>query len=116
MPAKLIEQNGNRITVQFTVELTGQMLKYEQALQQSLNEAGHAARPDGEGHVKICRHYYLYFSVAPKDWLSWLCGAQQGRLSGKTGSSDWFSYMNRRRGFGGQMPFHFGVVMFNCSV
>jgi hypothetical protein len=43
MPAKLIEQNGNRITVQFTVELTGQMLKDEQALQQSLNEAGQAA-------------------------------------------------------------------------
>lgn len=43
MPAKLIEQNGNRITVQFTVELTGRMLKDEQALQQSLNEAGQAA-------------------------------------------------------------------------
>jgi hypothetical protein len=43
MSAKLIEENGNRITVQFTVELTGQMLKDEQALQQSLNEAGQAA-------------------------------------------------------------------------
>ena len=43
MPAKLIEQKGNRVTVQFTVELTGQMLKDEQALQQSLNEAGQAA-------------------------------------------------------------------------
>ena len=43
MPTKLIEQNGNRITVQFTVELTGQMLKDEQALQESLNEAGQAA-------------------------------------------------------------------------
>jgi len=43
MPAELIEQNGNRITVQFTVELTGQMLKDEQALQQSLNQAGQAA-------------------------------------------------------------------------
>ena len=43
MPAKLIDQNGNRITVQFMVELTGQMLKDEQALQQSLNEAGQAA-------------------------------------------------------------------------
>jgi len=43
MPAELIEQNGNKITVKFTVELTGQMLKDEQALQQSLNEAGQTA-------------------------------------------------------------------------
>ena len=43
MPAKLIQQKGSTITVQFTVELTGQMLKDEQALQQSLNEAGQAA-------------------------------------------------------------------------
>ena len=43
MPAELIEQDGNRITVQLTVEFTGQMLKDEQALQQSLNEAGQAA-------------------------------------------------------------------------
>jgi len=43
MPAKLIAQEANTITIQFTVELTGQMLKDEQALQQSLNEAGQAA-------------------------------------------------------------------------
>jgi len=43
MPAKLIEQKDHKITIQFTVELTGQMLKDEQALQQSLNEAGQAA-------------------------------------------------------------------------
>ena len=43
MPARLIEQKGQTITVQFTVELTGQMLTDEQALQQSLNEAGQAA-------------------------------------------------------------------------
>jgi len=43
MPAKLIEQKNNKITIQFTVELTGQMLIDEQALQQSLNEAGQAA-------------------------------------------------------------------------
>ena len=43
MPAKLIEQKNNTLTVQFTVELTGQMLNDEQALQQSLNEAGQAA-------------------------------------------------------------------------
>jgi len=43
MPAKLIEQKSNKITIQFTVELTGQMLTDEQALQQSLNEAGQAA-------------------------------------------------------------------------
>ena len=43
MPAKLIEQKNNKVTIQFTVELTGQMLTDEQALQQSLNEAGQAA-------------------------------------------------------------------------
>ena len=43
MPAKLIEQKNNTLTIQFTVELTGQMLNDEQALQQSLNEAGQAA-------------------------------------------------------------------------
>jgi hypothetical protein len=43
MPAKLIEQKSNKITIQFTLELTGQMLKDEQALQQSLNEAGQVA-------------------------------------------------------------------------
>ena len=43
MSAKLIGQQGKKITVQFTVELTGQMLKDEQALQQSLNAAGQVA-------------------------------------------------------------------------
>ena len=43
MPAKLVEQKNNKITIQFTVELTGQMLTDEQSLQQSLNEAGQAA-------------------------------------------------------------------------
>lgn len=43
MPAKLIEHKNNTLTIQFTVELTGQMLADEQALQQSLNEAGQAA-------------------------------------------------------------------------
>ena len=43
MPATLIEQKDNRVTIQFTVELTGQMLADEQALQQSLNEAGQVA-------------------------------------------------------------------------
>ena len=43
MPAQLIEQKGNTLKIQFTVELTGQMLKDEQSLQQSLNEAGQVA-------------------------------------------------------------------------
>ncbi len=43
MSAELISKNGNEITVQFTVELTGAMLNDEQALQQSLNEAGQVA-------------------------------------------------------------------------
>ena len=43
MPAKLMDQTDNKLTVQFTVELTGQMLVDEQSLQQSLNEAGQVA-------------------------------------------------------------------------
>ncbi|HDS84928.1 MAG TPA: hypothetical protein ENN97_07035 [Phycisphaerales bacterium] len=43
MPAQLIEQKGNTIKVQFTFELTGQMLRDEVALQDVLNEAGQAA-------------------------------------------------------------------------
>ena len=43
MPAKLIEQKNNKVTIQFTVELTGQILTDEQTLQQSLNDAGQAA-------------------------------------------------------------------------
>jgi len=43
MPAQLIEQKGNTLTVQFTVALTGQMLWDEQSLQQVLNEAGQIA-------------------------------------------------------------------------
>ena len=43
MPAMLLEQKDNTLTVQFTVTLTGQMLEDEQSLQQSLNEAGQAA-------------------------------------------------------------------------
>ena len=43
MPATLIEQKDHTLTIQFTVGLTGQMLEDEQALQQSLNEAGQVA-------------------------------------------------------------------------
>jgi hypothetical protein len=43
MPAELIEQKGNTVKVQFTLELTGQMLRDEEALQQVINEAGQAA-------------------------------------------------------------------------
>lgn len=43
MSAELVNQNGNEVTVQFTVQLTGSMLDDEQALQQSLNEAGQIA-------------------------------------------------------------------------
>ena len=43
MPATLIEQKDHTLTIQFTVGLTGQMLEDEQALQQSLNEAGRVA-------------------------------------------------------------------------
>ena len=43
MSAELISKNGNEVTVQLTVKLTGAMLNDEQALQQSLNEAGQVA-------------------------------------------------------------------------
>ena len=43
MPARLIDQKDKILTIQFTVELTGRMLEDEQALQQSLNEAGQVA-------------------------------------------------------------------------
>jgi len=43
MSAELVIHNGNEVTVQFTVKLTGSMLDDEQALQQSLNEAGRVA-------------------------------------------------------------------------
>ena len=40
MSAELVAHNGNEVTVQFTVKLTGHMLDDEQTLQHSLNEAG----------------------------------------------------------------------------
>ena len=43
MLAELVNQNGNEVTVQFTVKLTGSMLDDEQALQRSLNAAGQIA-------------------------------------------------------------------------
>ena len=43
MPATLIEQKDNKVTIQLTVALTGRMLEDEQALQHSLNEAGQVA-------------------------------------------------------------------------
>ena len=43
MLAELVKRNGNEITVEFTVKLTGSMLDDEQALQRSLNEAGQIA-------------------------------------------------------------------------
>jgi hypothetical protein len=43
MPAKIIKQIDNEITVQFTVRLTRSMLDDEQALQDAINEAGQAA-------------------------------------------------------------------------
>ena len=43
MPAKLIDQTDNKLTIQFTVDLTGHMLTDEQSLQESLNEAGQVA-------------------------------------------------------------------------
>ncbi len=40
MSAQIVKQDNNEITVQFTMKLTGSMLNDEQALQDSLNEAG----------------------------------------------------------------------------
>lgn len=43
MPAQLIKQHDDTLTIQLTVKLTGQMLEDEHALQQALNEAGRTA-------------------------------------------------------------------------
>ena len=43
MVAQLVKHEGNEVTVQFTVKLTGSMLDDEQALQRCLNEAGQIA-------------------------------------------------------------------------
>ena len=43
MLAELVNRDGNEVTIQFTVKLTGSMLDDEQALQRSLNEAGQIA-------------------------------------------------------------------------
>ncbi len=43
MPARIIKQKNKELVIQFSVELTGEMLRDEQALQQSLNEAGQVA-------------------------------------------------------------------------
>ncbi len=40
MSAHIVNREGNELTIQFTVKLTGSMLDDEQALQESLNEAG----------------------------------------------------------------------------
>ena len=43
MLAELVNHSGNEVTIEFTVRLTGSVLDDEQALQQSLNEAGQIA-------------------------------------------------------------------------
>ena len=45
MPAKLIEQKDNRVTIQFTVELTGQMLTDERGFA----AIAQRSRPDRHG-------------------------------------------------------------------
>ena len=43
MTATLVKHDGDQVTIQFTVTLTGQMLNDERALQDSLNAAGQIA-------------------------------------------------------------------------
>ncbi len=43
MSAELIQQKDNTLTIQFSVELSGQMLRDEEALQEALNDAGQVA-------------------------------------------------------------------------
>ncbi len=43
MPAELIQQKNDTLTIQFTVKLTGRMLEDEQTLQDAVNEAGRIA-------------------------------------------------------------------------
>ena len=75
MPAQIIEQDSNKLTIQFTVELTGQMLEDEQALQQSLNEAGLAVMVpmlkqfDTNGEViRVNGVKHTMKSYAPQDY------------------------------------------------
>ena len=53
-----------------------------------------AAGPCGQGHVKIWNHVFIYFVVAPKNWILWVECAQEGGLTGKIVPPDGFSYMN----------------------
>jgi hypothetical protein len=43
MPSEIVKQDNNEVIVQFTLKLTGSMLKDEQALQDSINQAGKVA-------------------------------------------------------------------------
>ena len=41
-----------------------------------------------EGLVKIWDHVFIYFAVAPKDWISWVGCVQEGEVNGKNESAD----------------------------
>ena len=59
------------------------------------------AGPSEEGHVKIWDHIFIYFVVAPKDWISWVRCVQEGRLIEKDSSGNGFFYVVRRGCLGG---------------
>jgi hypothetical protein len=75
MTAELISHQGDEITVQFTVKLTGSMLADEESLQQTLNEAGCIAmKPmlkqfDTNGEpIRIGDVKYYQKAFAPQDY------------------------------------------------
>ena len=55
--------------------------------------AGHC----GQAHVKKNGYLYLYFVVAPKNWLSLDLSTREGRLIRKDGSGDGFFYMINKK-------------------
>gem|GEM_PF-3454347 len=58
---------------------------------------GLAAGHCGQAHVKKNGYPYLYFVVAPKNWLSLDLSTREGRLIRKDGSGDGFFYMINKK-------------------
>jgi len=66
-----------------------------------MQNMGLAAGHCGQAHVKKNGYLYLYFVVAPKNWLSLDLSTQEGRLIRMSAAPDRSYYMDRRSNFGG---------------
>lgn len=66
-----------------------------------MQNMGLAAGHCGQAHVKKNGYPYLYFVVAPKNWLSLDLSTREGRLVSEGGCSDGFLVGIRREGYGG---------------